>query len=303
MRKNPALWLYLGLSFGSTWICWGLIAWFSQYSLFVMLNAQMLIAATMWLPGISALLVKALFGKKEQLNFGLRPRFRKLWGYWAAAWLMPLALTLLGAVVWFAAAPQSFDPALGQLGAAVDIYSMGNGRMFGGLILGLNLLIAPFFNLIFAAGEEIGWRGYLYPALRRGMSSAKAALVSGLIWGLWHAPIIALGHNYGTDYTGWPFAGIAAMCLFCIGFGGLLVWLRERTQNVWPAALAHGALNAVAALPTLLLLPGASVNPLLGPAPVGLIAGLPTLLCGLLCIRGLKRNVNGTTDERKEKTA
>ena len=66
MRKNPALWMYLGLSFGSTWICWGLIAWFSQYSLFVMLNAQMLIAATMWLPGISALLVKALFGKKEQ---------------------------------------------------------------------------------------------------------------------------------------------------------------------------------------------------------------------------------------------
>lgn len=54
------------------------------------------------------------------------------------------------------------------------------------------VLLVPFFNVIFALGEEIGWRGFLLPRLEP-LGQWKAILVSGIIWGIWHAPVIAQG--------------------------------------------------------------------------------------------------------------
>ena len=55
---------------------------------------------------------------------------------------------------------------------------------FPGLILlvGINLFMGPL-------GEEFGWRGFLYPALRLRLGWLGAALLVGIIWGFWHAPL------------------------------------------------------------------------------------------------------------------
>lgn len=97
-------------------------------------------------------------------------------------------------------------------------------------------------NGLFAAGEEIGWRGYLLPRLVRLWGTPAAVMVSGVIWGLWHAPIILLGYNFMRPHAG----GVLLMIAGCIAVGAWLIWLTVRSGTVWPAVCGHGALNASA---------------------------------------------------------
>jgi membrane protease YdiL (CAAX protease family) len=76
-----------------------------------------------------------------------------------------------------------------------------------------------------ALGEEGGWRGYMMPKLINIMGRGKALLLGGIIWGLWHAPLTCIGHNFGTDYPGFPFVGIIKMCIFCTLMGIILTFL------------------------------------------------------------------------------
>ncbi|PPF35656.1 CPBP family intramembrane glutamic endopeptidase [Pseudoclavibacter sp. AY1H1] len=106
----------------------------------------------------------------------------------------------------------------------------------------VSIPVGAFLNLIPALGEELGWRGWLLPKLLR-LGTVPALLISGLIWGLWHAPLILLGYNY-VDAPGW--LGLTMMTGMCILVGAVFAWLRIRSESVWPAALAHGAFNAAA---------------------------------------------------------
>ncbi len=88
-------------------------------------------------------------------------------------------------------------------------------------------------------GEEIAWRGWLLPALRP-LGVWPALLLSGVIWGVWHAPLILLGYNFNrTDI--W---GVLLMTAGCVIWGVLFGWLRLRTGSLWPAVAAHATFNA-----------------------------------------------------------
>src|SRR3569833_3684495 len=65
-------------------------------------------------------------------------------------------------------------------------------------------------GMIWTFGEEFGWRGYLLPRLA-GLGGVRAAVVVGVIWGIWHAPLILLDRY---SYPGLPYAGIPMMVLF-----------------------------------------------------------------------------------------
>jgi membrane protease YdiL (CAAX protease family) len=98
--------------------------------------------------------------------------------------------------------------------------------------------------LLLGFGEEFGWRAYLTPKLEKLMPRLPACCVTGIIWGLWHAPLTCIGHNFGTDYPGFPYLGILCMCLMCILFGILLTFITEKSGSVWPAAIMHAVNNA-----------------------------------------------------------
>lgn len=104
------------------------------------------------------------------------------------------------------------------------------------------VFLGSLVNTVIAAGEEIGWRGYLFPRLLP-FGRPAALLLQGVIWGLWHAPVLLLGYNYG-DIPGWVAVGM--MTGFCTVVGALLAWVTERTGTIWPAAVAHGTINAAA---------------------------------------------------------
>jgi membrane protease YdiL (CAAX protease family) len=106
----------------------------------------------------------------------------------------------------------------------------------------VTLPLAAFVNLVPALGEELGWRGWLLPKLMP-LGALPAVLVSGVVWGAWHAPLVLLGYNY-PDAPGW--LGVAAMIVMCTLVGTVFGWLRLRSGSVWPAALAHAAFNGAA---------------------------------------------------------
>lgn len=128
------------------------------------------------------------------------------------------------------------------------------------------------FNGLFALGEEYGWRGLMWDELKsRGVVKANIAI--GVAWGLWHAPVILQGYNYGAAVLGIP-----AMVLFCTGMSFVLSAIRQRTDSVLPVAAAHGIFNALA--PILLILVPDTVPVVTG--PLGLIGALLLALVGAL---------------------
>ncbi|MEU6997525.1 CPBP family intramembrane glutamic endopeptidase [Nonomuraea sp. NPDC046570] len=146
-------------------------------------------------------------------------------------------------------------------------------------------LIVPLINSLAAFGEEWGWRGWLLPRLVASRGVLGGLLLSGVIWGLWHAPLTLLGYNYPSlgPWAALYFVG------FCVLSGILLGWLRLKSGSVWPAVIGHGAINAVG--PLILVYGDASAPPnltlagLTGLAGWALLAALSVLVLKLWPVR------------------
>lgn len=119
------------------------------------------------------------------------------------------------------------------------------------VFLQLAMSIVLFFP---AFGEEWGWRGYLGPKLKELIGMPASIVVGGIIWGLWHAPLTIAGHNFGTDYSYYPWVGIGLMCVLSILFNAFLTWLTERTKSIYPASFCHMIHNNLAAELLLMML-------------------------------------------------
>lgn len=249
-----------------------------------------LIALSMFFPLVGALAANFACGSESRAELGWRPRIKSNVRNYLIAWFAPAAIALVGCMVFFAANPQLFDPTMrsyietsaAAAGLAPEELSsqMPPIPVLLGVTLALSLAIAPFINMIPAFGEELGWRGMLYPILVERMSKRSAALATGAVWGLWHAPAIAMGHNYGMGYEGFPIAGILVMTLLCTAMSCWFSLLRTRSGSVWPCALAHGAFNAIANVGVVFCSAGQT---LFGPSPLGLVAGIPLMAVGVFC--------------------
>ncbi len=135
-----------------------------------------------------------------------------------------------------------------------------------GTVLVQGVLAGLTINGLFAFGEEYGWRGVLAEELRP-LGNLRANLLTGVLWGLWHAPIIILlGHNYGTEW-GW---GIFLMMAWTTPLAFLLSWVRQRSGSVLSAAFLHGAYNGTIGFFALTIIGGSLFVSL----PMGLLMAL-----------------------------
>ena len=216
--------------------------------------------------------------KEGWRDLPLRLHFRRGWPAWLGAWFLPGILTIVGGIVYFVIFPQHYDPALGRVQAMLDQATAQTGTQvpfsplqIAGLQTLQGMLIAPLLNALPSFGEEFGWRAYLQPKLMV-LGWRRAMVWMGVIWGFWHWPILALGHNYGLDYPGAPWLGMLAFVWFTFILGTLLGWLTVRGGSVWPAVIGHGAVNGIAGLG--ILFAQGNPNLLVGPVPYGLIGGL-----------------------------
>jgi len=191
----------------------------------------------MWCPGIAALLTCRLRGASPA-RLGWR------WGQWrwqVLSYLTPLAYaTIAYGIVW--------GLGFGGFGNPEFVGSLGDTLGWPALpawlaISGMFLLVATagmVRSIATGLGEEIGWRGFLAPALVERMGFTCGALVTGAIWGLWHMPILLFAdYNAGTP---WWFA---MSCFFVLVLSNsvIMTWLRLRSGSLWTAALVHGSHN------------------------------------------------------------
>lgn len=215
--------------------------------------AGVLLPAMMLTPAIAVLIVTFAMrvpARGERARFlglwPLRPAKRVVW-LMVVAWLVPpflVALTvLMSAALGFVRLDLTFAAFAVELQKALPA---GSPMPPVEVVVFAQIAMIPFaalLNAIPAFGEELGWRGWLVPALRP-LGTWPTLLLSGAIWGFWHSPIILLGYNFGrTDLS-----GVLLMIGGCVAWGILLGWLRLRSASVWPAVIAHGSLNAAAGL-------------------------------------------------------
>lgn len=145
--------------------------------------------------------------------------------------------------------------------------------VFGGIFSGLTM------NLLFTFGEEFGWRGLLLKETQY-MGFWKSNFLIGFIWGIWHAPIILMGHNY----PGYPIAGVGMMILFCISLSFLQAYLRLRSKTILAPSAFHGMLNAGAPAVLICMI---NYNPLIGSiaGAAGILSAIIITAVILLCDR------------------
>lgn len=105
------------------------------------------------------------------------------------------------------------------------------------------LIAGATINAIVGFGEELGWRGFLLKSFKE-MNFLKASITIGMIWGIWHAPLILMGHNYPQH----PEIGVLMMTIWCILLTPLFLYFTIKAKSVIAAAIMHGTLNATAGI-------------------------------------------------------
>lgn len=249
--------------------------------------ATAVIAVMMYTPAIAMLFVMLVLRpvpKGQRLRFlgiwPLRPARRVVWlsviGLFGSLAVIVVAMLVAVAFGWMTA------DFVGLSGFTQVLQATSDPAMPlppTGVIVALQLLMVPVaaatINAVAAFGEEVGWRGFLVPALQR-WGTAASLLISGVVWGLWHAPVILLGYNFGrTDLT-----GVLLMTMGCLMWGIVLGWLRLRSGSLWPAVFAHGAINAAGGLPALFFAAGSELDPAL----TGVLGASGWIVCAVVTV-------------------
>jgi uncharacterized protein len=251
--------VFLGLTFAADWLMAGLFYLFGGR-----LNttpAVFMSVAYMFVPMIMAVVVQKFIyhqDLKGPLGISFRPN-----PWWLAAWLIPpfIAFGAFGISLLFRSVSYSPDMAgiyehFARVFTPEQIQEIRRKQemlpfhpIWFALIQGL--IIGPTLNAVAGFGEELGWRGFLQRELQPIGFWGSSALI-GFIWGVWHLPLILMGHNY-PEY---PVPGAFLWTANCVFLGMVISYVRVRAKSVIAAAVMHGTYNATAGLGIMLIIGG-----------------------------------------------
>ena len=280
VRKRKVL-AFLALAFGISWV--GAIAFaVLGVDLGSLRGTVLVVAVYMWSPAVAAILTQRWEGDSVRTGCGLR-RGRLQWV--GLAWLTPvglLALTIgIGVVFPDVSFTTDYGAFLRSLGLPADQIDASLAVLEGlpvppiVFLVGQGLVAGLTINAVAALGEELGWRGLLLRELSP-LGFWRLSLLTGVVWGIWHAPLIRQGHNFPDA----PVAGVAVMTGWTVAASPLFTYLTVRAGSVLAATLLHGSFNAVASL-SLVYLTGAGTL-LVG--PVGITGIGAALLATVACV-------------------
>jgi membrane protease YdiL (CAAX protease family) len=227
----------------SRWFTWYFLLFTLLYAAafilaFVRPELGQTLSGVMLIPGLIGMLLvivlRVMGGKDTFTGAGMGGGKPKLW------LLYGLAIVLFAGL-------QTLLSWLFKMGQAVDLTAMiaqgtaATGmteQVFLAVVAVQTVILGPFLGLLITFGEEYGWRGYLQPALY-GLGRVRAVALVGLIWGVWHWPVIWMGYNY----PGHPYLGSLLMLLFSLGLAFLLGYAVLKARGVWIAAFLHALVN------------------------------------------------------------
>jgi CAAX protease family protein len=166
---------------------------------------------------------------------------RRTWKMILLALVFPIVVGLVAYGIAWATGLAQFDP---QLPAGLIATLVGEVTSSPVMVFVIMLLFATFVGVfpqsLSAAGEEIGWRGYMLMRLIDA-GVPRPVLVSGIIWGLWHIPLILAGlYVAGSS----PILSAVLFMVSVVSFGFVIARMRLETGSIWPAIAFHGAWNS-----------------------------------------------------------
>jgi membrane protease YdiL (CAAX protease family) len=260
--RGKGILAFLVITFGVTWSVWA-VAW-RLGLLNTSVSGQIIVAAGAFAPALATFIVRRWVTREGFSDAGLRPYLIRKLPYYVFAWLWPLAGVAMIVAI---ASALSITP----------VRSGVTSMLLVGALAGA-LLATPLFF-----GEEFGWRGYLQLRVASGRP-LPAAVVTGLIWGVYHYPVILAGFE-GFENT---LLGLIVFPITTILLSIIFGWLRTKTGSVWASCLAHSATNGVGgALLAYLYLGGGSF---VLTSYVGVLGWIPLgLLCLALLVTGQLR--------------
>jgi membrane protease YdiL (CAAX protease family) len=190
----------------------------------------------MWCPALAGMLTLRLNGRSIS-DLGWK------WGetkYQVRSWYIPILYASIAyAIVW-----------IFRFGA------FGNPEFYDSLVKTMHLGGSPWISIVVgivltgtygmirsvssALGEEIGWRGFLVPELSKTTSYTATSLISGIVWSLWHYPILIYGdYNAGTP----TWYGLTCFTVMVISMSFIFAWMRLKSGSLWTGAILHGSHN------------------------------------------------------------
>jgi len=216
---------------------------FSSFFYFLILHSGslgngrgMYVLGLMWCPALAGMLTLRLNGRSIA-DLGWK------WGetkYQIRSWYIPLLYASIAyAIVWI------FH--LGAFGNPDFYDSLAKSMHLGGppwISIVLGIVLIGTYGLVrsvsSALGEEIGWRGFLVPELAKTTSFTTTSLVSGIVWSLWHYPILIYGdYNAGTP----TWYGLTCFTVMVVSMSFVFAWMRLKSGSLWTGAILHGSHN------------------------------------------------------------
>jgi uncharacterized protein len=258
------------------------------------LGSMAMAVVYMYMPALSTVILhRWVFREPVVGPLGVSFRLNR---FWLHAWLLPPLLAIAAFGVSLLMPGTSYSPGMDGLFARIEglvppeKMSEVRRQMAAlpvhpvALAFFQALGAGPTINAVAAFGEELGWRGFLHRELAP-LGFLRSSAIIGVVWGLWHAPLILEGHNYPQH----PALGVAMMTVFCVLLAPLLAAARIHGKSVIAAAVMHGSINATAGLAIVLLSGGNDLTTGLTGA-AGFIVLLIVDLAVVLYVRRPTRN-------------
>ena len=190
----------------------------------------------MWCPGISAIITKLIFDRNLK-DLGWKPGPAK---WLVLAYVLPILYTaVIYGITWITGQGGFTTDVVAEVSKELGLADASRGQMVAVYTLVLATLV--FLKALPGAlGEELGWSGFLFPELQRMSSFTTASLIGGIVWALFHLPLILFADYRSTAPITFQ------VVMFTISTTALRFvtnWFRARSDSVWPTVILHASHN------------------------------------------------------------
>ncbi|MEP7015366.1 MAG: type II CAAX endopeptidase family protein [Verrucomicrobiota bacterium] len=236
-ESKARVWKKIGVYYALTMLFSGVFGLFVLHAGRMDAGNLLYVTGTMWSPALAVFATKAIFGESIR-DLPWR------WGAPGYAWLgyfIPLAYTLpVYLVVWLTGLGRFADPDF--LNRIAKDFGWQNFPPALALILFvlITATLGMVGKLSRALGEEIGWRGFLVPELSKVAGFSKVALISGVMWAVYHYPALIFA-DYNSGAPVWY--SLTCFTIMVVAGSFIMAWLTLRSGSLWPAAILHASHN------------------------------------------------------------
>lgn len=189
-------------------------------------------------PGVSAILTKLIFDRNLK-GLGWKPGPAKWLGL---GYLLPILYgAVIYGIVWLLGLGGfTTDVVAEVVGSGMGMADAPRWQVVAIYTLFLATIVYVRSGLLSCLGEELGWRGFLFPELQRMTSFTTASLISGVVWTLFHLPLILFSDYHSTAPIAFT---VVVFFISTIAHTFVNNWLRARSGSVWPTVLLHTSHN------------------------------------------------------------